>query len=486
MDREAFLDAQLWLRKLPPTDGVLDWPVVSAAEARQYASQSDSGSRGWLHAVLPPRPTEHLSADAQPSTPPLALASYCCFQIGPRYCFFRSTEAGQDQTQLQIEVLAATKRASDCADASDGHLESRLVVRFDKNLVYELDVANGVDMVFPSDLTPAREAQGGGENGGRHPPRHEQPPSGLLQFRGGITLRVWIDPSLVQPAAARDVLTKVLHQVKLHAARSQQSLGDKVKQPDALSWRRVFRHNSMIEGKLQHADDVSGFDQLSPATLLERATAVLGEEGDIVAVKAIVAKIVSTRQRRARSRSGVVVVTHSDPNERSRAHSTDEDRAHHNAILSSLEIVELVTELLHAFDPDHRGMNELLGYFRPGLETPCTSHDHCHTLAPLPGTDTSTCSTAKWSSWDEYLDLASHVLSRKRQRWDPRRSLLCSCSSRRLTLCLLRVRLSRLDSTSDPTPVQAAAEAFRRAVVDEEDHLRWTRRTHHTNTHIVS
>lgn len=420
MEREAFLDAQLWLRKLSPDDALLSLPARTIGSAPPPRAEEE---RGGLFTLLPPESREEgLSADAQPSSPPVPAVSWCCFQLGARYCFFRADEEGQDPTQLQIEILLAKVPAPRLADASDAPLippVDHLLLRFEKKLVYEVDPALILSVTHPKECEPTSSAS---NPSSQESGRRQQPPYGSLQC-GAVSLRIWMDPEQMAPGDAAHKLQFALFQVNMLRGRCGKKKERRAPSP---SWKDTFRHNLDVSG-LATACSSTSLSKTSPARFLEKMKAVLSTSGDLEAVKMVIDKIVRARRQRGghdrgRSQSSsqgetytpavVVIDSESKSEDGPNSSATAE-----GALFSDMEIVVLVTELTHLFGEDHAGVNQLLVFTHGDASTLCGAHDRCYKCS---GTEGSlSCATSKWAAWDEFLEGSHQVLmqSRKRQRY---------------------------------------------------------------------
>jgi hypothetical protein len=379
MEREAFLDAQLWLRRLPADDALL--------------------SAAGLSPVLPPPPppvqSDVLDADAQPSSPPEPepVASWCCFQLGTRYCFFRADADGQDATQLQIEMFLAEGPAPELEPEPAGAGgTARLVLRFDKTLAYEVDPARIRAVEVPREAEPPPQ-----ESGQRQPP-----PFGRLHF-DTVSLRIWMDPGRLE----RDEATRRLQLALARIDMLRQGRGKRKRERRGApppSWKDVFRHSVEVSGPATTCP-VSDLSRTSPARFLETTRAVLSTSGDVEAVKMVIDKVVRSRQQRS---------VGSDSESKGDDGPSSAAAAVESELFSDMEVVVLVTELAHLFGEDHAGVNQLLGFTHGDSSTLCDAHDRCYKCRDTAGV--RSCATSKWAAWDAYLETAHQALLRSRKR----------------------------------------------------------------------
>ncbi|TMW64731.1 hypothetical protein Poli38472_011611 [Pythium oligandrum] len=89
MDRQAFLDAQLWLRRLDPEE--FEWPSLEIASTRT------------VHRILP-RAYRSEGENSVLTTEGICWGS---FEVDGKFCFFRVDNDNEDQTQMQVELLYA-------------------------------------------------------------------------------------------------------------------------------------------------------------------------------------------------------------------------------------------------------------------------------------------------------------------------------------------------------------------------------------------
>lgn len=335
MEREAFLDAQLWLRRLPPGDALLALPERCAG------SRDDAAA---LASVLPPPASE-----SQPQS-----VSWCCFEVAGLTCVFAADERGQDATQLQFELLRA-------------HPSGRQVLRFEKALAYELQ-AGRVGRIASAAPVPSADQQSG----------KAAPPWVLLRC-GSVNMRVWMDPSQLQPLAAYSLLYENIH-FKHERERAHDS------EPGAM-WKRSLRHSLNIGSD---AGERPLLAQSSPKALLAKARAALSSTADFEAAKMVVENI--TRKRRDKG---------------------SDDHAL-NDCFTDEEMLVLLAEVTRLFGEDHPCVSRLLCITRDDKDAVCGMHERCFKLSDSEGA--SACASQKWAAWDGFIEKSDIVLLKPRKR----------------------------------------------------------------------
>lgn len=242
MEREQFLGAQLWLRR------------VSAAD---WAALDDTSEQ-----LLPP-PAASESA-----------AAWCCFHVGARLCVFGDTNA--DATQLRLE-LRRRRRAP-----------LLLLARFDGRHAFAVDLRAVAAVAAPLELSGASREQ------------QEAPPFGSLELPH-VSVRVWMEPQDTTPAAARQILQHALLGVQQCVVQARQSLleteAEESERSVALegSWRDVFRHS-------QRSERPAPLQLTTPAELLQRARRIFKRDADFEAVKMTCWRVVRSSRASPRRR----------------------------------------------------------------------------------------------------------------------------------------------------------------------------------------
>lgn len=391
MDRVHFLDAQLWMRRA--TTG--DWT-------------SNGSNETASNALLLPPP---VPAQANAAAAETEATAWCCFHVGARYCVFRAGDASEDQTQFQFELLMCKQRK-----------EYQLLVRFDAQYVYVVDLRQILSVVLPK---PVQQQQ-----------PQEAPPFGSLEFQN-VSLRVWMDLPHGSSSMARQMLKHALVHIQhcIIKTQGQQAPSTPIGTRDDIkaSWRDAFRHSEWpVDRRAIHGGgggdndgNRSSFNaltalQTTPTEFLKRARRILKKDADFEAVKVTCWKIFrSTRSSPRRRRK------HSDgkdpqPNGGSPA-SEDEDEAD-SKCLSEMDLILLLTELAHIFGEEHDGVNELLGF---SSSAACVVHDRCYELPhervengaeESLSKSASTCVASKWQAWDEYLEVSAQALGQPSNR----------------------------------------------------------------------
>ncbi|KAF1335771.1 hypothetical protein FI667_g708, partial [Globisporangium splendens] len=436
MDRQRFLDAQLWMRK-----SAAAWPV-----------NADGGTNGSdsQHALLLPA-----SAAATVAT------AWCCFHVGSRICFFPSSVgADDDPTQQQLELMLVQKKAT---GSSDGEL----LARFDKKHVYTVDLRQLVNITPPQAVASTEPSVQSNMT-----QSDALPPFGCLEFPN-VSLRIWMDPQQVPHGTARQLLhdamlcvQQCVQQCVVNKRKAMKLSASKSSTHKESAWRAIFRHSkwlrstkcdatsSVHNGSSHDGDDNGAALQLTPAEFLTRARKILKSDADFDAVKVTFKSIVSAsrRHRRSSPSSKRRKRAREEENEDGQGNgdaSGDDDDRRDDERLSNMELILLLVELTHILGDDHEGVQELLGF--PSSKR-CTSHDRCVVLSD--DGERSSCVTSKWQAWDDYVEMSRQVLDPTRRSND---------------------RLSALDSTS-MKQIQASADSFERAIVDDDATAAWQRR----------
>lgn len=370
MDRHSFLRGLLWLR--PVTDEELHGPTGGQSSLeRQRRRNSDSHYQQQTVQLLPP-----LDANT------MSVSSWCCFNLGPRFCFFCPGERGEDQTQFELRLTLKMP-----IDESGG-ASPTLFARFDGNEVYAVDLAQITKVKMPR--SPSTES---------HAPSNapEPPPYGCLDF-GNASLRVWLDPLQVSQASATDALQQALGLIQLHAriARTASSQLQTAVTKSEASWRSIYRHNQLLQN--QQGDQIA----ILPSDFEKRAHELLNNDDDFEAVKMAVSKIGQGKRSRKR-----------------RLNQSDHDQDHEPGAnrdveepYTNLEVIMLVTELCHVLGEDHKGLNQLLGF--SDSSSCCSSHGRCFNFTST--VDSGDCLVSRWNAWEGFIELSQLVLQSKRKK----------------------------------------------------------------------
>lgn len=393
MDRVHFLDAQLWMRR---------------ATASDWNSKSNDTTSTLL---LPPPAPDAAQAHGSAVAAAREAMAWCCFHVGARYCVFRAGDAGEDQTQFQFEIVMRKQRK-----------ECQLLLRFDGQHVYTVDLDQVVSTIYPK---PTTSSPNGAQPVTQQRQQQDAPPFGSIEFQN-VSLRVWLDLPHGSSSVARQLVHHALVGVQHCMMKAR---GRKPARPTGIegdqkpSWQDAFRHSEWLvsrkaaSGGAETSHNGLTALQTTPSAFFKRARRILRKDADFEAVKVTCWKIFrSTRSfpRRRRTRS---------EGEDAQAHGAggpgsenDGDDAH-STRLSEMDLLLLLTELAHIFGEEHDGVNELLG-FTPSAA--CLAHDRCYELrherlesggaepfAP------STCVASKWQAWDEYLEVSAQVLGQR-------------------------------------------------------------------------
>lgn len=383
MDRHSFLRGQLWLR--PLTDGELHGATDGQGSSQGRQQRGSSGQQQTVQ-LLPP-PLTRSDADGNTST---TVSSWCCFNVGPRFCIFCPGERGEDQTQFELKLTLKIPidDASDSASAAP-----TLFARFDGKEAYALNLAQIIEVKMPNTRPlPESHALANGS---------EPPPYGCLDF-GNASLRVWMDPQQVSHSCARDALQQALEQIQLYARQARQvsSRLEKTAATSEPSWRSIYRYNQLLQ------DERSDRIAVLPSDFEKRARELLSNGDDFEAVKMVISKIDQGKRSKKRRRMRLSQSDH-DHDQESVANRNDEEP------YSNLEVIMLVTELCHVLGEDHEGLNQLLEL--SDSNGCCKSHDRCFSFSASPSAvDTGDCIVSRWNAWDGFIELSQLVLKSKR------------------------------------------------------------------------
>ncbi|TYZ58383.1 hypothetical protein PybrP1_002003, partial [[Pythium] brassicae (nom. inval.)] len=223
MEREQFLDAQLWLRRV----SAADWDALA---------DGDDGEQ-----LLPPPTSE-------------SAIAWCCFHVGARLCVFAHSAEDEDATQLELELRWRRSRAA----------PPLLLARFDRRRAYSVGLRALTAVTAPP-----------------QPQQAEALPFGSLELPH-VSVRVWMEPQHTAPATARLILQHALLAVQqgVLAARQLAAAAERSPMAQQSSWRDVFRHSRHASG-----DDGPALQATTPAELLRHARRIFTRDADFEAVK---------------------------------------------------------------------------------------------------------------------------------------------------------------------------------------------------------
>lgn len=344
MQRDQFLDAQLWLRRV----SAADWDALAVADDSEQ--------------LLPPLSTA------------TSVVAWCCFHVGARLCVFaHSTEGDDDETQLKLELRSQPNRLA----------PPLLLARFDRRHAYAVDLRAVTAVVVPS----------------QKPPQTEALPFGSLELPH-VSVRIWIEPQHAEPATARLLLQQALLTVQQIALSVRQRLPASAEQSQITqqsSWRDVFRHSRYA------SIDSAALHVTTPAELLHRARTIFKRDADFEAVKVTCWQIVRaqraapTTNRRTPRASRADDVTVQPP-----SHLLDAPLAETDVALLLTELTHIfgdhhdgVNELLGFTRGDACHDHDQCVALRDDKRDDSTT------------SVAAACVTAKWQAWDAFLEASS-------------------------------------------------------------------------------
>jgi hypothetical protein len=379
MDRKSFLDAQLWLEKVDePKD---PWGKT----IRNFASNHGSIS---LFPILIKSSPETINSqpvqDEEETNEQSVVPAFCCFHVGNRFCFFRSNEKDQDQSQLvfelaliekeQVLLLEEDKENSQHSGEGDGScsniMQAGIYARFDRKYTYLIDMGQIKKLLFPSSSSSANT-----------------PPFICFEFPN-VMLRVWLDMDKCEnnESARCGLKNALIHLQQSHLMRKKrfhetQQIPLQAKHP--CEWRTLLLKKSPNVTKRW----------VSAKEFVNKASNVL----DTNSMSALHEMIQSYKQKGIPSQED--------------GSSQEEKKQEEIFVLAYSQIIELIGALILHFrqlSVSHQDIQDVIDtLFDFHSLKRCDRHDQCFQL-PVSPSASPVCVTSLWHAWDEFLD-ASNV-----------------------------------------------------------------------------